>query len=91
MIQLTDKLAVAADENQYIVGVSTTGIRNGVECARINRPKYFTTLSGAVKCAVSIAMREKVATSEITTLRDFAAEYEQITAEFEKALQPLEC
>ena len=55
--------------------------------AEQNRP---ATLAGAVRGAVSQAMRDKVEENEITTLREFLSEYQHINEEFRSLLKPLE-
>lgn len=91
MIQLTDKIAVTADENQYIVGRPRQKTdENGKETVRINNPCYYTTLAAAVKSVVAQAMRDNVADGSITTLRDFLTEQRRLQAEFTKLLEPLE-
>lgn len=87
MIQLTDNLVVTADQYQYIVGTPRTRPDKGIT---IDKPRYYTTLAGAVKAAVSQAMRDKVADGTITTLRGWLDEYQKITNEFTKRLEPLE-
>lgn len=87
MIQLTDNLVVTADQYQYIVGTPRTRPDKGIT---IDKPRYYTTLAGAVKAAVSQAMRDKVADGTITTLRGWLDEYRKITDEFTKRLEPLE-
>ena len=87
MIQLTDNLVVTADQYQYIVGTPRTRPDKGIT---IDKPRYYTTLAGAVKAAVSQAMRDKVADGTITTLRGWLDEYQKITDEFTKRLEPLE-
>lgn len=87
MIQLTDNVAVTADQYQYIVGTPRTRPDKGIT---INKPRYYTTLAGAVKGALSQALRDKVADGTITTLRGWLDEYQKITNEFTKRLEPLE-
>ena len=86
MIYLTEKIAVTADQHQYIVGKPRLDARKG---KMMDRPRYYTTLPSAVKGAVLQAMRDKVADDEITTLREFLVEYQRITDEFAKQLAPL--
>lgn len=90
MIQLTENLAVIADDLQYIVGKPVQRERNGTTVTEIRRPRYYPTLAGAVRGAVSQAMRDKVASEEITTLREFLAESGRMQAEFENMLKPLD-
>ena len=90
MIQLTENLAVTADDLQYIVGRPIQRERNGSQVIEIRRPRYCPTLAGAVKYAVDQALRDKVAENEITTLREFLSEYHHINEEFRSLLKPLE-
>lgn len=57
MIQLTDNLVVTADQYQYIVGTPRTRPDKGIT---IDKPRYYTTLAGAVKGAISQAMRKRM-------------------------------
>lgn len=86
MIQLTDNLAVTADQHQYIAGTPRIRPDKGVT---IDNPRYYTTLSGAVKGAVSQTMRDMVSDGTITTLRGWLDEYQKATDEFAKQLEPL--
>lgn len=90
MIQLTETLAVVADDQQYILGIPTERKREGKAAVTMRRPRYYPTLAGAVRAAVSQAMREKVAADEITTLRAFLEEAERMDARFRELLAPLE-
>lgn len=90
MIQLTENLAVTADDLQYIVGRPIQRERNGSQVIEIRRPRYCPTLAGAVKYAVDQALRDKVAADEITTLQEFLMEHKQIDKAFRKLLEPLE-
>ena len=90
MIQLTENLAVIADELQYIVGKPVERERNGQPVISMLKPRYYPTLAGAVREAVSQAMRDKVAAEEITTLRAFLTEYRRLDDEFRRLLEPLE-
>lgn len=86
MIQLTDKLAITADELQYIVGKPRRGADKAL---RMDNPRYYTNLAQAVRAAVVRAVRQKVASEEITTLRGCIDEMERLTREFEKLTEPL--
>lgn len=90
MIQLTDNLAVIADDMQYIVGRPIERERNGRTVVEIRSPRYYPTLAGAVYGAVSQTMRDKVKKEEITNLKDFLSEYKRIDGEFRSLLSPLE-
>ena len=87
MIQLTDNLVVTADQYQYIVGTPRTRPDKGIT---IDKPRYYTTLAGAVKGALSQALRAKVSDGTIPTLRGWLDEYQKITAEFTELVKPLE-
>ncbi|SCI04444.1 Uncharacterised protein [uncultured Ruminococcus sp.] len=87
MIQLTDNLFVTADERNYIVGTARQRADRGIV---MDSPSYFTTMSQAVRYAVSLALKERVANDQITTLRQFVEEQERLRAEFIKKLEPLE-
>lgn len=91
MIQLTDKISIAADENQYIIGKpSQKPDKGGNMITRMNNPRYYTTLAAAIKSAVSEALRDGVADGNITTLRDFINEQQRIQDEFAKLIEPLD-
>ena len=90
MVQLTEDLAVIADDLQYIVGRPVTRERGGEPVLEIRRPRYYPTLAAAVRGAVSQAMRDKVAANDISTLREFLAENKRINDEFRSLLEPLE-
>lgn len=91
MIQLTDKIVVTADEHQFIVGRPRQRTRkDGNQAIGIDSPSYFTSLSNAVKFAVTQSMRDSVANGTITTLREFIAEQERVQNEFARLLEPLE-
>ena len=90
MIQLTENLAVIADELQYIVGKPVERERNGQPVVCWRTPRYYPTLAGGVGVAVSPAMGYKGAGEEITTLRAFLTEYRRLDDEFRRLLEPLE-
>ncbi len=87
MIYLTDKLAVTADKECYIVGKPCPRADGGV---KLLNPSYYTTLAQAVRRAASVTLRAGVQDGSITTLQEFIREAERITAEFNKKLKPLE-
>lgn len=87
MIKLTDKIAVTADQHQYIVFTPCFSVTGAV---RMLKPRYYTTLAGAVKGALSQALRDKVADGTVTTLRGWLDEYQKITDEFTELVKPLE-
>lgn len=77
MIYLTDKLAVTADSECYMVGrpVETAKESGGKRCKapKLRSPRYYSTLAGAVRGAVSTTLRQKVAASEITSCKSSSA------------------
>jgi len=91
VVKLTDKLAVTADDFQYIVGTPSIENQRGGEYARMRHPKFFPTMADAVKYAASAAVRDKLSAGEIASLHEFITEHERITAEFKRTLHPLEC
>ncbi|MGI6255705.1 MAG: hypothetical protein ACOYJZ_08745 [Acutalibacter sp.] len=94
MIRLTDKLAVVADTECYIVGVpvepekESGGKRS--KAPKVRSPRYYPTLAQAVRGAVSTTLRQKVALEEITTLSEFIRQEKQLQEEFTKRLEDLE-
>ena len=90
MIQLTDKIVIAADEHQYIVGKPTQKqAKDGTSRTGINKPRYYTTLAAALESAISQAMRDGVYNGDITTLRDFRTELKRMQDEFARLIEPL--
>lgn len=91
MIQLTDKLAVTADNECYMVGkpVEKAGI-GGEKAVYLKDPHYFTTMSQAARYAVSLALRQGVANDEITTLKEFQQKAAAMMEDFTRRLAPLE-
>ena len=87
MIQLTDKLAVVADSECYIMGKPRQRVGKGVE---MQSPRYYSTMAQAVRGAVSTTLRQKVASGEITTLSEFVRQEKQLFEEFTKRLEDLE-
>ena len=94
MITLTDKLAVTADSECYMVGrpVETVQESGGKRCKapKLRSPRYYPTLAQAVRGAVSTTLRQKVAASEITTLGEFLRQGKALQEHFTKPLEPLE-
>ncbi len=94
MITLTDKLAVTADSECYVVGrpVETVQESGGKRCKapKLRSPRYYSTLAQAVRGAVSTTLRQKVAASEITTLQEFIRQEKALQEHFTKLLEPLE-
>lgn len=87
MIQLTKDFAMTADENQYIVGKPVERRGKGME---LRNPRYYPTVAQAVSATVNLALRRAVEESEITTLREFIQKQEQLLAELETLIAPLE-
>lgn len=87
MIYLTDKLAVTADSECYMVGKPRQRAGKGVS---VDNPRYYPTLAQAVRGAVSTTLRQKVAASEITSLEEFLRQEKALQEHFTKLLEPLE-
>lgn len=87
MIQLTDTLAVTADSECYIVGKPRQRAGRGIE---MQGPRYYSTMSQAVRGAVSATLRQKVATNEISTLEEFLQQEKALQENFTTQLKPLE-
>lgn len=94
MITLTDKLAVTADSECYMVGRPVEAVQEsgGKRCKapKLRSPRYYSTLSQAVRAAVSATLRQKVAEDEITTLQEFIRQEKQLQEEFVKKLEVLD-
>ncbi len=94
MITLTDKLAVTADSECYMVGRPVEAVQEsgGKRCKapKLRSPRYYTTLTQAVRAAVSATLRQKVAEDEITTLQEFIRQEKQLQEEFVKKLEVLD-
>lgn len=94
MIYLTDKLAVTADSECYMVGrpVETVQESGGKRCKapKLRSPRYYSTMAQAVRGAVSTTLRQKVAASEITSLEEFLRQEKALQEHFTKLLEPLE-
>ncbi len=65
MIQLTDNLAMTADEYCYIVGQPRTRPGKGLT---MEKPRYYSTAAQAVTAALETALRHGVADGTITSL-----------------------
>lgn len=87
MIQLTDKLALTADEHCYIVGEPRQRPGRPLE---LKDPRYYSTAAQAVQGALNTAMRQSVADGSITSLQDFIKALEQRQAAFQAMIAPLE-
>lgn len=87
MIQLTKDLVLMADSDCYTVGKPRTRTDKG--CV-LDRPKYYTTVAQAMRGALAITMRQRVADGSITKLRQFIEEQERLQDEFKRMLEPLE-
>ena len=94
MIYLTDKLAVTADSECYMVGrpVETVQESGGKRCKapKLRSPRYYSPLAQAVRGAVSTTLRQKVAANEITTLQEFIRQEKELQEEFAKKLEVLD-
>ena len=94
VIYLTDKLAVTADSECYMVGrpVETVQESGGKRCKapKLRSPRYYSTLAQAVRGAVSTTLRQKVAANEITTLQEFIRQEKELQEEFAKKLEVLD-
>lgn len=80
MIQLTEKLALDADENQFIVGEP----RMGGKAQRfiLRNPSYHVTLEAALAHALKSCLRQGVAEGSITTLHDYLTRERDLIASF---------
>lgn len=87
MIQLTDTLALTADEHNYIVGRARQRAGRGIE---LDSAGYFTSITQTVLYAVSQDMRERVAKNQVTTLGQFAEEQARLQADFMRKIERLE-
>ena len=87
MIYLRYKLAVTADGECYMVGRPRQRAGRAVS---VDNPRYYPTLAQAVRGAVATTLRQKVATSEITTLQEFIRQEKALEAEFTKKLEVLD-
>lgn len=87
MIQLTKRLVMTADKHCYTVGEPRQRAGRPLE---IKDPKYYSTAAQAVQGALSTAMRQAVEDCEVTTLREFIRKQEQLLAELETLIAPLE-
>jgi hypothetical protein len=91
MIKLTEKLAITADEHQYLLGrPRERADKAGNAVTSIDNPTYYTTLSSALKSALARTMREKVQDGAVTTMRGYLDELQRLQDEFAKLLEPLE-
>lgn len=87
MIQLTQELAMTADEHGYIVGKPR---QSADKVVRLDKPTYYPTAAQAVSSACARALRQGVADGTITTLRGVIQEQERLQAEFERLIAPLD-
>lgn len=86
MIQLTKDLALTADDHCYIVGKPRQKAGNGLV---IDDPTYYSTADQAVQGALCRAMRISVKEGSVTTLREFVERQEQLLAELQRLIAPL--
>lgn len=92
MIQLTPKIVINADRQQYIVGrPRERAYGNSGDTLVVDKPTYHTTLASAVKSAIAFALRDGVADGTITTLREFVQEQKRLHMELEALIDPLDC
>lgn len=87
MIYITHKLAVTADEYQYIVGEPRERKGRGVE---LRHRRYYPTMALAIQGAISATLRQRVSEGAIDTLREFIQEEERLQNDFSQKLEPLE-
>ena len=87
MIYLTDKLAVTADSECYMVGRPRQRAGRAVS---VDNPRYYSTMAQAVRGAVATTLRQKVAACEITTLQEFIRQEKALQTEFTKKLEVLD-
>lgn len=91
MIQLTDNLAIFADEHQYILATPRASVsKDGKPTTRMSNPRYFSTLTTALKQAVALSVRSGVADGSITALRDCIDLQQRLQDEFSRKLKPLD-
>lgn len=87
MIQLTEKLAMIADDSCYIIGKPRQRADKGLV---MDNPTYYSTAAQAVRGALGRAMRQTVKNNEVTTLQEFIQEQERLCAELERLIAPLD-
>lgn len=87
MIQLTEDLAMTANEYGYIVGTPRTKAGNGVV---LDHPTYHATAAQAVSSALQRTMHKAVQDGTVTTFAGFIQEQGRLHAEFERMTQGLE-
>ena len=83
MIHLFNGYYMAADKNSYTVGKAEES-----RSKRFFKPgaRYYTTLASAVAGTAEIALRDKIAAGEITTLKDAVEELRRIKDEILAAI-----
>lgn len=87
MIQLTEELAMIADDCCYIIGKPRQRADKGLV---MDKPTYYSTAAQAVCGALGRAMRQAVKDNEVTTLQQFIQEQERLHAELERRIAPLD-
>lgn len=87
MIQLSNNLAMTADDHGYIVGKPRQKPDKGIV---LDNPTYYTTVPQAVQGALDRGMRQAVADGCVTTLGQFIEEQERQMERLKKLLAPLE-
>ncbi len=74
MIHLIGDYYATADKSSYTVGIpsemSDRRRESGRNAAIMRQARYYTTLARAVAETAEIALRDKIAAGEITTLHD---------------------
>ena len=90
MIHLTDEIAIAADQYQYIVGKpKERHDKDGAAMIEMIHPRYYSSLDAAVSEAIAQALRNKVARSEIVSLQQYLDAIQSVSQYFKKAVQSL--
>lgn len=87
MIQLTDGLAMTADEHGYMIGKPRQKPGKGIV---MDSPTCYVTVAQAAQGALDRAMRKAVASGCVTTLGQFIEEQARQCEEMKKLLAPLE-
>lgn len=78
MIHLIGNYYMTADKNAYTVAQA---VQRDAGKVSMNRARYYTTLARAVTETAEIALRDKIAADEITTLHDAVEEFRRMKDE----------
>lgn len=78
MIHLIGNYYMTADKNAYTVAQA---VQRDAGKVSMNRARYYTTLARAVAETAEIALRDKIASGEITTLHDAVEELRRMKDE----------